>query len=127
MRFPLRLLGLVAAPHTPMNADASLRPEMVAAQAQLLRASSVKGVFIGGTTGESLSLTVAERMELTEAWREALGEAMPIVVHVGCNSLPEARTLAAHAAKCNASAIAVMAPSFFRPAQLDELIAYCAV
>jgi N-acetylneuraminate lyase len=126
MRFPLRLQGLVAAPHTPMHADESLHPEMVAAQAQLLRSSSVRGVFIGGTTGESLSLTVAERMTLTEAWAAALRDSLPIVVHVGCNSVPEARTLATHAAKCKAAAIAVMAPSFFRPAQLDELIGYCA-
>ena len=36
MRFPLRLTGLVAAPHTPMHADGSLNPAAVAAQARLL-------------------------------------------------------------------------------------------
>jgi N-acetylneuraminate lyase len=125
MRFPLRLTGLVAAPHTPMHADGSVNPKAIAAQAQLLLESGVRGAFIGGTTGESLSLTAVERMSVTEAWLEAAGKKMPIVVHVGCNSLPEARALARHAARYHASAIAVMAPNFFKPT-LDDLIGFCA-
>jgi N-acetylneuraminate lyase len=50
---------------------------------------------------------------------------MPIVVHVGSNSLSDARALAAHAAQRGVSAVAVMAPNFFRP-DLDDLIAYSA-
>jgi N-acetylneuraminate lyase len=137
MRFPLRLTGLVAAPHTPMNKDGSLNPSVISAQAQLLHETGVRGAFICGTTGESVSLTVSERVAVTEAWCDALdgspspsgrgdrGEGFPIVVHVGSNSLLEARVLASHAAQCGASAIAVMAPSFFK-SSLDELIAYCA-
>src|SRR5205085_10382034 len=114
MRFPLRLLGLVAAPHTPMNADGSFNPSKISAQAQLLLESDVRGAFICGTTGESLSLTVSERVAVTEAWCEAVDGKMPIVVHVGSNSLLEARVLAGHAAQCGVSAIAAMAPSFFK-------------
>ena len=125
MRFPLRLTGLVAAPHTPMKPDGSLNPALISAQCRLLLESGVRGAFICGTTGESLSLTVAERLALTEAWREAAGGKMPIVVHVGSNSLLDARSLAAHAAKCKVDAIAVMAPNFFKPS-LDDLIAFCA-
>jgi len=125
MRFPLRLLGLVAAPHTPMNPDGSLNPSIISAQAQLLLDSGVRGAFICGTTGESLSLTVSERVAVTEAWCEAVDGKMPIVVHVGSNSLLEARVLAGHAAQCGVSAIAAMAPSFFK-SSLEELIAYCA-
>ncbi len=125
MRFPLRLTGLVAAPHTPLHPDGVLNPGGIPALARLLREAGVRGAFICGTTGESLSLTTRERMAVTEAWCEAVGGAMPVVVHVGSNSLPEARMLAEHAAKRGVSAIAVMAPSFFKPA-LDDLIAYCA-
>jgi N-acetylneuraminate lyase len=125
MRFPLRLTGLIAAPHTPMNADGSLNTTAIAAQAQLLQEAGVRGAFICGTTGESLSLTVGERVAVTEAWCEAVGAKMPLVVHVGSNSLLEARVLAGHAAQCGVSAIAAMAPSFFK-SSLEELIAYCA-
>ncbi|MBI2803819.1 MAG: dihydrodipicolinate synthase family protein [Planctomycetes bacterium] len=125
MRFPLRLTGLVAAPHTPLNPDGSLNPATIPAQARLLQESGVRGAFICGTTGESLSLTVSERVAVTEAWCDAVAGKMPIVVHVGSNSLMEARVLASHAAQCGADAIAAMAPSFFK-SSLDELIAYCA-
>jgi N-acetylneuraminate lyase len=125
MRFPLRLTGLIAAPHTPMNADGSLNVSAISAQAQLLQESGVRGAFICGTTGESLSLSIAERMAVMKAWEKAAQGKLKLVVHVGSNSLTDARALAAHAADCRADAIAVMAPNFFRPA-LDELIAYCA-
>jgi N-acetylneuraminate lyase len=98
---------------------------MIAKQAQLLHESSVRGAFICGTTGESLSLTTSERMRVTEGWIEAAAGTMPIVVHVGANSLVDAKALATHAAKFGAEAIAVMAPSFFKP-NMDDLIAYCA-
>jgi N-acetylneuraminate lyase len=125
MRFPLRLTGLVAAPHTPMHADGTLAPAVISAQAQLLLESGVNGAFICGTTGESLSLTFGERMIVTDMWSTVVRGKMPIVVHVGCNSLPDACELAEHAAQSGADAIAVMAPSFFRP-NLDDLISYCA-
>lgn len=125
MRSSFRLTGLVAAPHTPMHADGSLNPSVISAQAQLLLESGIKGAFICGTTGESLSLTVSERVAVTEAWCDAVDGKMPIIVHVGANSLLEARVLASHAAQCGVSAIAAMAPSFFK-SSLDELIAYCA-
>ncbi|MBI3821771.1 MAG: dihydrodipicolinate synthase family protein [Planctomycetes bacterium] len=125
MNSSFRLTGLVAAPHTPMHGDGSLNPSVISAQAQLLLESGVRGAFICGTTGESLSLTVSERVAVTEAWCDAVDGRMPIVVHVGSNSLLEARVLASHAAQCGVSAIAAMAPSFFK-SSIDELIAYCA-
>jgi N-acetylneuraminate lyase len=98
---------------------------VISAQAQLLLESGVNGAFICGTTGESLSLTFGERMIVTDMWSTVVRGKMPIVVHVGCNSLPDACELAEHAAQSGADAIAVMAPSFFRP-NLDDLISYCA-
>ena len=124
MRFPLRLTGLVAAPHTPFHTDGTLNPKCISSQCALLLESGVRGAFICGTTGESLSLTVAERMAVAETWREVAGAKMPLVVHVGCNSVADARTLAAHAAKCKVDAIAVMAPNFFKPS-VEDLIAFC--
>ncbi len=126
MRFPLRLTGLVAAPHTPMDSNdyRSLNKHGVAAQYDLLRESGVRGAFICGTTGESLSLTVEERKVLAAAWLTVRDKDFPIIVHVGANSVKEARLLAMHAAG-SADAIAVMAPNFFKP-NLDDLIAYCA-
>jgi N-acetylneuraminate lyase len=124
--FSLRLTGLVAAPHSPLNADGSLNPDAVAAQARLLRESGTSGAFVCGTTGEAASLTVAERRTLAERWVAAADGTMPVIVHVGHNCLPDAQALARHAAEIKADAVALVAPSYFRPATLDDLIDFCA-
>jgi N-acetylneuraminate lyase len=56
---------LVAATHTPFHADGSLNVAAVASQAAHLLKTGVSAVFIGGTTGESASLTVDEVLPST--------------------------------------------------------------
>ena len=60
----MQLTGLIAAPHTPFNSDFSLNLDCVPKQAAHLVATGVKGAFVAGTTGESLSLTTNERIDL---------------------------------------------------------------
>jgi N-acetylneuraminate lyase len=122
----MKLTGLVAAPFTPLRADGSLNPDAVAAQAQLLIEAGVRGAFVCGTTGECHSLTVAERCAIAERWLRAVGDQMPVVVHVGHHCLPDAQALAAHAARSGATAIAALAPSYFKPQTVDELLDFCA-
>ncbi len=119
------LHGLVAATHTPFHPDGSLDVAAVAPQAAYLKQQGVETVFIGGSTGESHSLTLAERLALGERWAEVAGE-LRVVVHVGSNCLADARVLAAQAERLGAVAIAAMAPSYFKPQTMDLLIASCA-
>jgi N-acetylneuraminate lyase len=50
---------------------------------------------------------------------------MRIAVHVGHNCLAEAIALAAHARQAGAAAVAAVAPSYFKPATLPDLIEFC--
>ena len=59
--------GLIAATFTPFAADGSVDAGVVPAYAEHLRAQCVAGVFVNGTTGEGLSLSLAERETLAEA------------------------------------------------------------
>lgn len=121
------LHGLTTATHTPFHPDGSLNLTVVEAQASHLLNHGVGAVFIGGTTGESHSLAVHERLALAERWTEVvMGSPLRVVVHVGANCLSDARTLAAHAAGRGAVAIAALAPSYFKPRSLDLLIDCCA-
>jgi N-acetylneuraminate lyase len=123
----MRLHGLIAAPHTPFHADGSLNLAPVEQQAELLAADGVAGVFIGGSTGECHSLTVAERRALAERWAAVVrGSPLALVVHVGGNCLADARELARHAEDLDAAAIAALSPSYYKPATLDLLAACCA-
>lgn len=119
----VRLLGFTAATHTPFSSDGQLRLEIVEQQAAHLLASGIPRVFIGGTTGESHSLSLEERLQLTSRWMDVTkGTSLEVVVHVGANALVDARKLAAHAQKSQARAIAALAPSYFRPRTISSLV-----
>jgi N-acetylneuraminate lyase len=118
----------VAATHTPLHTDGTLAPEVVAVQAAFLAANGIKTVFITGTTGECHSLTCAERQSMFDAWAVAgTGHGIAVVAHVGSNSIEDARTLARHARRLELSAISALAPSYYKPATVAELIEWCAL
>lgn len=120
--------GLCTATHTPFHADGSLNLAVVERQAAFLRSHGITSVFIGGTTGESSSLTASERAELNDRWA-VVGPAtgIDVIVHVGANCLTEAAQLAAHAEKNQAKAISMIAPSYFKPRTMADLVASCAM
>ena len=120
------LTGLIAAPHTPFHPDGSIAYDVIPRQAALLGANGVSGAFICGTTGEGASLTSEERRRVVEAWAAAKPASVALIVHVGHLSQSEATALARHAQEAGANAIATIAPSFFRPPAVAELVAWCA-
>jgi N-acetylneuraminate lyase len=122
----IQLRGLVAATHTPFHGDGKLNLAAVEKQAEHLQKCGVKIVFVGGTTGESSSLTVGERLALAKQWSDVVsGSELQVVVHVGANCLADSRALAAQAQSLKASAIAALSPSYFKPKSLDTLIDCC--
>src|SRR5690348_8924720 len=117
------LTGLVAATHTPFHADGSLDLAIVEKQATHLAANGVNYAFIGGTTGESSSLTLEERRALTDHWMKVTrGAQLKVIVHVGANCLADARSLAAQAQQLGAVAISALAPSYFKPGNVNTLV-----
>lgn len=120
------LNGLIAATHTPFAPDGSLNLSAVEKQAAHLLSNGIRIAFIGGSTGESHSLTTDERLRLAARWMEVTrGSALRVVVHVGSNCLPDSCTLAAQAQQLGATAIAALSPSYFKPASVDMLVACC--
>lgn len=120
------LTGLVAATHTPFHANGDLNLAIIEKQAAHLLKDGVETVFIGGSTGESHSLSLDERLALAERWSQVIrGTKMRLVVHVGTNCLGDSRKLAAQAQALGAVAISALAPSYFKPKKLEDLIACC--
>ncbi len=113
------LTGLIAAPSTPMHEDGSINLTIIPEYAAHLRRSGVAGVFVNGTTGESLSLTLQERLDLATAWAAVCDNDLKLIIHVGDNSLPVARQLAAQAQEIGAVATGAIAPTFFNPTVTD--------
>lgn len=118
-----RLSGLVAATHTPFHSDGSLNLAIIEKQAAHLQAMGVGHAFIGGTTGESSSLTLEERRALAVRWFEVTeSSALKVIVHVGSNCLDDARVLAAQAQELGAVAVSALAPSYFKPGSVTTLV-----
>ena len=121
------LTGLVAAAHTPFKPDGSLHLAAVEKQAAHFLENKVMTAFIGGSTGESHSLSMDERRRLAVRWMAAAkGTQLKVIVHVGSNCVADARALAAHAQKIGAAAVSALSPSYFKPRHVDALLATCA-
>ena len=124
----LKLRGLVAPVFTPMHADGSLDLDRVEALAEYMWVQGVAGVFVAGTTGEGLSLSVPERQQLTERWCAVAAGQFPVIAHVGHLSLPDAKELASHAQRAGATAIAAVPPFYYEtrpPCKVQDVVSCC--
>lgn len=119
------LTGLIAAPFTPMNEDSTLNLSMIKSYVDhIVNHGCVNGVFICGTTGESASLTTEERKAVAEEWVKYGKGKIKIIVHVGGTSMFQSMELARHAQEIGADMIAAIAPFFFKPEKVEDLIAF---
>jgi len=120
------LNGFIPAPFTCFHEDGSVNIKPIAAYAKLLQEKGAVGAFILGTTGEGVTMTIAERKEVAEEWIKYQSNSFRIIIHVGGSSITASRELARHAREIGASAISLMAPIFFKPSTVDALVDYVA-
>jgi len=120
------LTGLLPAAHTPMHADGRINLDVVEKQARAFLQVGLRGVFVCGTTGEGLSLTMQERMDVVRRWADVTGEALRVIVHVGHTALRDARALASHAAEVGAWGIGTLPSIFYPPGGIDGLVDFVA-
>lgn len=118
----IRFRELIAAAFTPYNNSGDINTKPIPTYANHLKSSGVTGVFINGTTGEGLSLTINERMTLAESWVQEKTDDFRVLIHVGHNSVKDAMHLASHAAEIEADGIGSMGPTFFLPKHVLELV-----
>ncbi len=121
------LKGLIAAPFTPMHPDGSLNLTIIPQYYSLLKENGVTGAFICGSTGEGVSLSVAEKKAVAEAWAAAVSSDVhfKVMTLVGGTSIAESRSLAQHAAGCGLHGVAFTAPFYFKPASAEALAECC--
>ncbi|XP_048665824.1 N-acetylneuraminate lyase isoform X2 [Marmota marmota marmota] len=112
-----KLQGLVAATITPMTENGEINFSVIGQYVDyLVKEQGVKNIFVNGTTGEGLSLSVSERRQVAEEWvTQGRNKLDQVVIHVGALSLKESQELAQHAAEIGADGIAVIAPFFLKP------------
>lgn len=62
------LQGLISAPFTPFDNMGELNLSLIPDYYKFLKSNGVTGAFICGSTGEGVSLTLAEKKAVAEAW-----------------------------------------------------------
>ena len=73
----------------------------------------VKGLYVGGSSGECIYQSVDDRKKTLEhVMREAAGK-LTIIAHVACNNTADSMELAAHAQSLGVDAIAAIPPIYF--------------
>ena len=121
----MKTKGLIAAVPAAFQEDGSVDIGAIGPLAEHVGRIGCAGVFVNGTTGESMSLTVEERERILCEWRRVWPADRLLFAHVGHNCLVDAQRLARHAQKTGADAVAAIAPSFFKPAGVEGMVQWC--
>ncbi len=93
---------------------------------QLLRrqqAAGISAVVLGGTTGESPTLSDREKLQLYKSARELVGSDMTLICGTGSNNTSHAVALSVAAQEAGADALLVVSP-YYNKANPEGLIAH---
>jgi 4-hydroxy-tetrahydrodipicolinate synthase len=107
--------GVITAMATPFTEDGAL--DLVAARrlARHLVDNGSQGLVVAGTTGESPTLSDAEKLSLLEAVKEDVGDRATIICGTGSNDTRHSVELTQAACRRGADAVLVVTPYYNKP------------
>lgn len=120
----IKLFGLIPAVFTPFDKNGAVHLSQIQRYADKLITDGADGVFVCGSTGECSSMTLSEREQVLEAWIKAVAGRTRIIAHVGGTCQTDCIELALHAAKQGVDAVGAIAPFYFKPASVEDLVAF---
>ena len=105
--------GVFPAFYACYDDNGEISPERVEALIRHLIAKGVKGVYVGGSSGECIYQSVADRKLVLEHVMKAAEGKLTVIAHVACNNTADSKELAAHAESLGVDAIAAIPPIYF--------------
>ena len=106
--------GILPALYACYDEQGAISPEGVRALTRHLADKGCRGLYVGGSSGECIYHSVAERKLVLENVMEAAkGTQLTVIAHVACNNTADSRELAAHAESLGVDAIAAIPPIYF--------------
>ncbi len=106
--------GIFPAFYACYDEKGHISPDGVRAFTRFLMDKGVHGLYVGGSSGECIYQSVAERkLVLENVMEEAKGKIV-IIAHVACNNTADSQELAAHAESLGVDAIAAIPPIYFK-------------
>ena len=105
--------GVIPAFYACYDEAGNISPDGVRALTRYLIGKGVNGLYVGGSSGECIYQSVAERKVVLEnVMAEAKGKVV-VIAHVACNNTADSMELAAHAERLGVDAIAAIPPIYF--------------
>lgn len=105
--------GIFPAFYACYDSHGEISPQAVRDLTEYLLDKGVTGLYVGGSSGECIYQSVAERkLVLENVMAVAKGRAV-IIAHVACNNTADSMELAAHAESLGVDAIAAIPPIYF--------------
>lgn len=117
----MKFEGIMPALITPLKEDESINVNVLHSLIESMIKKGADGFYIGGATGEGLTLRTEERMILAEEAIKAINGRTSCIIQVAATDFNDAILLARHAEKIGADAISATPPLFF---QYDEYDVY---
>lgn len=107
------LAGVVVPMVTPVTAEGAIDLPSVARLVEHLITGGVDGIFVLGTTGEALSVPLAERERLVAATIGAAKGRVPVVAGIAANCFSESKAAAQTYAALGVSAVVAHVPFYY--------------
>lgn len=105
--------GIFPAFYACYDENGAISPERVRAFTEYLIGKGVTGLYVGGSSGECIYQSVAERKLVLENVMEVARGRIVVIAHVACNNTADSMELAAHAESLGVDAIAAIPPIYF--------------
>lgn len=105
--------GIFPAFYACYDDSGAISPRRVRDFTEYLIGKGVTGLYVGGSSGECIYQSVAERRLLLENVMDAAADRVVVIAHVACNNTADSRELAAHAEGLGVDAIAAIPPIYF--------------
>lgn len=107
---PITFHGAWPALLTPTAPDGGVNVAMLREITEYMVGKGVGGIYLCGSTGEGVFMSVPERRQVTEAVMAQVAGRVPVIVHVGAVATRHAVALAEHARDAGADGVASILP-----------------
>ena len=118
------LSGVITPILTPFNNDLSFAPDLYVPHGKWLLANGIHYLSPFGTTGEALSMSVAERISAVDALIDGGIDPGQLMPGAGLCNLPETVALCRHASERGCAAVMTLPPFFFKNASDEGIFQY---
>lgn len=106
--------GVIPAFYACYDADGKINPVAVRELTQYYIEKGVQGLYVGGSSGECIYQSVAERKLVLENVMAVAKDKLTVIAHVACNNTADSQELAEHAESLGVDAIAAIPPIYFK-------------